>query len=1216
MEQETQQPQIDLSGWDDEKTNVVSKVGTPDQAPQTAEVNLDGWDSQDVVSKVGTPDQTTQLTDNKYKTGYNPFGLVPITDQTPQQQKDSINAYLDSVGTGKSTSMFGKTVDALKTVPARIATDTTQSIIDLYQFAHDEITDSKSDRIDVKKLDPYLNSDIYRNVEKGTAYDQVANVAEFMTNFANAGTFTDKVLPKVLESMPKTMEVLNGAVKSGIAGFQSGDPYQASMANLAYQSIKATDPSNDTLLAKAMHELVVNPTDSAIEAHLKQAASEMFMSGLGDLGLNVVGKAFKAGLKVFKSGDSQAAADIVNDTIQHVAQKTQDIKASLNRDGTLTDEAKLKVAADNQRVKDLDEIIKGDNPKVKQAEVNAATNEKGNAQELLDTLDEHPEVVAEKQAAEKSIDDLDAVKFKPKEKPAIEGEAAPLNATHYRTDIPEIDEAIKDIEEGRKTLSSGTVVDTFQKIINNSESSQAVYDKLNSMWASRPDSFTKYDGAFAQHAYDKASNEYYFAIKSPQTTQAEKDIAYKNLQDMATQRMKAAETYGSGNANIRWSKEATTGASWEQLASAMRESGVSEDDISKMSPHYKKIIKRSDEMKEEVFNSYKKAGESKEEILQHLETIKPKLDAMAEKEMILAKRKAANSAKWAKARLAQSELMLNNPSTAESALLSGVWRSYSRPILTMSAGALRAAFGGDTKAMYMGAYAVQSITRHLFASTTGLKAAAKAAWSGKGVLIEETEHGVLPKWALCMRGYTGMDEYFKQANYRAMCEASYRVENKAMLASAASNAERRSLINSHIDSLIENGYAVDAEFKQYAEETTFSQRAPNDGLAKLNSIIGQYPLLRMVVFPFTHTPFNMLRYAIRQTPLGLFTKDIRFSLQYGSHQEKTEILMAWTLWGGVGAWMGHKLMNCEATGAYPSDPKKREEQQAANIPAYAIKIGGIWISYDKADFGTPLKMLADMLTTAKTDHDNDVDILQTAGDTMFAGVKGIIDNSMMQQLGKAIDAMSGGEFSMKAENYLMGILTRPIPPTYTKIMQSIYNHGDIQEAQTPLERIERKATPWLLADRVDPITGKPVLTYSLMNIKYATNKTTDLLHARLFKVGGITTVSNDLGNGVKLDGKQLTDLQKIITNKVKDIHGRSLYKSLKDLSGTREFRELSSDRHGVGGLNWQQKAAQQRYNYFKNEGIKIFYKLNPDIYQQAIDNKVKTTQVNNFTYQE
>ena len=1146
VEKNNNTPAVDLSGW----TNPDAKK----DAPASPAVDLSGWS--------GEPKQTATPT------------TTPTTTPEPKGTQ-LLKGYSDPISGLAS---------ALETIPSRAIHDTAQAAIDIGQAAYTKITGKPVERYSLDGWDKLNHQDV--GVEKGSISDQIADMGTWFVGFGAASKAL-KMASKG-EELTGVYKAVHSVVAGGLADFTMGDPYHEKLADLAYSLTKnSADPSS--AFTQMLNTMRTDKNGSALDERFKNVGEGAVLGLITDGAMGFISKVYSETAKLAATGDKQGAADALDALADHMNKASGELEDSIEPTGVITKEAQTEIATkEEQSVTDYD-------PK-----------KAGGGTAVEEHIDDLELMLRDSSDASKKPKDIPRAR----QRKPVDGEKEPLNDSLYKgeggsANLRAYIDTLKEVHDSRTVLTGKAMRSAFNRLVRRSQNSQAVYDTIKMV--SKRKGVGAEDGAFAQYALQHARKEA-DALRLDGVRGHKMIKALNNIYDMAQAEMKAGQTYGQGMVHIKLARDLADGKEFDELAKMAKDMGMSQDSIDALGKNYAKIAKRVNTKQEKYVEQLRVEGYTRDERAALLKVKMIDIRKQVEKDIQRAEKGSAIDQLTSKAKLIQSELMLNNPTTAGTSLVSGYFQSYYRPLVRMMGGAL----GLDMKQVRQGAYMLYAINKYMF-TTDNLAHAIHAIKEGKGAITEAAEDEFnwtyameatgkdsLPIWTPALRLYTGMDEWFKLPNYKAAVATQFREENREMLA-GLTKEERDKAIQDHVESMIEDGHAVDETLREYARETTFSQNIKGDSLAYIEDLAHKFPKLSMLFLPFVHTPFNILRFAIKQTPLGLASSSLRDVFHNGTKQQKREIAAAWVLWTGVSGWLTHKLLAGEATAGYASDPKLRQAQMDSGRPQYGIKIGDTWVSVEKGDFSIPLKIALNVADAYQNGLADDKDHADIAMDSFAASVKGILDNSMLtglSQLMSAAQAKDGGRLT----TLIAGYGTRVVPPSYTKLAQTLTGKSDIQEALTLQEKILRKAAPWKLSDRLDWLTGKPVnFAPNVLGWKYNSDKDIDIVHQRISAVGGINPISNNLTNGIPLDGEQKSRLTQLMTTAVKDARGRTMYQAIKELTETKLWHLLPTDRHGLGGSNWQQTQVQNIVNVYKNVAEIKLEKEYPALKEQLVE---------------
>ena len=208
------------------------------------------------------------------------------------------------------------------------------------------------------------------------------------------------------------------------------------------------------------------------------------------------------------------------------------------------------------------------------------------------------------------------------------------------------------------------------------------------------------------------------------------------------------------------------------------------------------------------------------------------------------------------------------------------------------------------------------------------------------------------------RGLMGMDELFKQLNYRANMHVKLTDEAFARFG-GKSDEVGKYVENGMRAAFDEQGRGLDAAAVGLAQESTWTQSLDYGIGQALSNAADTWQPLRLVV-PFIRTPTNLIRDAVAHTPgLNLCTRRFRQAYAAGGEARSKALGQMAT---GTMVWTT-AIMAAESgrlTGGYPKDPAAKQAWMDAGIMPYSIKVGDKYVSFSRFDpFSTILGLAAD-----------------------------------------------------------------------------------------------------------------------------------------------------------------------------------------------------------------------------------------------------------------
>lgn len=1150
---------------------------------------------------------------------------------------DRVGSYFLENGDASQEAL--NTSNTLRAGTARAIAGVVHLPVDVYQWINSEVTGQKPDAVHI----PVLDDATTRGIVKSSTSDNMATILSFVEGYGAIGAMTKAA--RLGEALPKGFEFLKSdaastMLKGAATDLAVTDPWDDNLADTAYMLAQNHGADTQSVYMKTLAELRDDKDGTAMGNRLKGMFTGMLVSGGTEAISHTISSVYKLAASEAAKGNRALAASYMKNKMQHLAFTVKKAKQAIS-EGKENAFYATSAEADNSTLKYDAKYIEsklGERPNLgavykengtdSHVVVKAKTgkgrggvrknksrylvrNNRYGTDEVATITEKDPVATASKPAPVTHINNDGTTKTTTKVEAAPDEEYVtgiskrkklpshdtnvPLRATKetpldadkrnvldphdFHTDDPLIQEIMKtEDQRGRKGIKQS--INQLNSTIQSAPNKHVVYDKiLNGVKSGRwmPEDVVRLQAGLDHALADHNRLLHTLGADAPETEQAADYV-----RQFTKQHILARQNYGRGLALIRWLPDFVNDkVKWAKIAQHMRDAGVPEDMISQQDPFIKKVMLYAEKMKERIGSNMEMSGYDKDEIDSYMKThVKQMLeDSRAHLDELDAKADKAHK-RWQLVKDIQSNAMLANPTTVATTIVSGVWQTYSRPLFKTIAGLAT----GNVRQARIGMLTAATVTRNLFATET-FQRALKAIAEGKSTIAARSEDfggESTPWWQMTYRTYGGIDEYFKDANIRAYAESIFRTNEREAL-KGMTTAEQDAAVARHMESIIEDGKCVNDTFSSYGQQTTFSEDALDDKWNSVQTFLKKHPALSVLCFPFTHTPFNMIRYAEKMTPLGWRTEAVQKVFREGTPEQIHEMYAAWGVFGALGAWSFHKMTTGEMTGAYPLDPKMRQEQMALGIPQYAWHIDGHWISFEKWDAAMPLKMMADMISAGQAGVTDGDGYIQTAGDVMMSGVKAIADMGMTQTLAQFLDAAGQSTWNGKTSSLVAGILSRPVPPVLVDAEQKAFGLGNIQEATDLSEKLARKYAPWTLADRLDWLTGKPVgFGKSVMAYKYANDKDLDAVHMKIYAVGGANFLSNTLANGVKLDGKQLSRLTKIRTS-IKDSSGRTLYQQINDLTKSPLWSSMPTHVDGFKGANWQQQQLHKMYTAYNNQ---------------------------------
>jgi len=279
----------------------------------------------------------------------------------------------------------------------------------------------------------------------------------------------------------------------------------------------------------------------------------------------------------------------------------------------------------------------------------------------------------------------------------------------------------------------------------------------------------------------------------------------------------------------------------------------------------------------------------------------------------------------------------------------------------------------------------------------------------------------------------GMDETFKAMAYHGRLR-----EEAVEAALAASPKAGWSQIWGQAQILAKDP-SPDLHYRalKYAREVTFQEELGATA-QKINSVLMDTNTgiaIKMMAMPFYKTPINIMRQAVKNTPLGLLSREVRESLlDAGSVRQKDMIVR---MLGGSAACFAflQAYDGGMITGRRPKEAA--EDWKNAGVQEYSFKFGDRWIPYDRFEpFGMIMGMMANVgLAIQHLDAYRTVD---PTGDRLIEGEK----------LFSAV---------------ILGLTDATLNKTYMTSMRELIQLGTDPERMNPEKWLARQSEKFLTA---------------------------------------------------------------------------------------------------------------------------------------------------------
>jgi len=171
------------------------------------------------------------------------------------------------------------------------------------------------------------------------------------------------------------------------------------------------------------------------------------------------------------------------------------------------------------------------------------------------------------------------------------------------------------------------------------------------------------------------------------------------------------------------------------------------------------------------------------------------------------------------------------------------------------------------------------------------------------------------------------------------------------------------------------------------------------------------------VLPFIRTPANIISYSFERTPLAPLVGQWRADIVAGG--ARRDLALARLATGSAAMALAFDMADRGLiTGRGPDDPGEVESLRNQGVPAYAIRIGDQWFSYDRAD---PLGFLfgfaadtADMLRRREVEPEEVDEVAELLAAGIATVSRSVVDKTWMQGLASVIEALDRPEQGAQA----------------------------------------------------------------------------------------------------------------------------------------------------------------------------------------------------------
>lgn len=283
------------------------------------------------------------------------------------------------------------------------------------------------------------------------------------------------------------------------------------------------------------------------------------------------------------------------------------------------------------------------------------------------------------------------------------------------------------------------------------------------------------------------------------------------------------------------------------------------------------------------------------------------------------------------------------------------------------------------------------------------------------------------------------------------------------------------------------------------------------------------------IFPFNHIPINLLRAANEYVPLlNLIDSRTRSALKGEMGGREQDLAISRMTVGSLAmGYFVHQYMLGQANGAYPSDPKERDEWKLNGKIPNSIRIGDQWISFER--FG-PAGALAGLGADVGSliAHSNMADPENWTKLTWLAAnaaANVLADAPGYQSLRNMIEAKEDFQQGKRFVAWEAGSAMVPFSSLVTQTASAL--DPQMRLARTFLDGLMYRMPGMRedLSPKRDPLYGEPVANPGYMNIIRKAPVEHDLAKSELTKIGYYPHAPSQQIGGVKLSPEQYDKYQ-------------------------------------------------------------------------------------------
>lgn len=326
--------------------------------------------------------------------------------------------------------------------------------------------------------------------------------------------------------------------------------------------------------------------------------------------------------------------------------------------------------------------------------------------------------------------------------------------------------------------------------------------------------------------------------------------------------------------------------------------------------------------------------------------------------------------------------------------------------------------------------------------------------------------------------------------------------------------------------------AMKAEADAHALTVTFQNplgKLGNATMAWANS----HPVAKVIV-PFVRTPINILKYPVKRTPLGVFSKEVRENLNgkngaIARDQEAARMILGTSIASTAAYLAGQGLI----TGSGPSDPSERALLRATGWQPHSIKIGDSYHSFARFE---PIAMYLgvaadayDLMSKAGKEDMTEEERDDLAIAVVGAFSKNALDKTFTKGVADVVKALTDPD--RYGESYLRRLSGTVVPSALSQTAQAV--DPMVREARTVVDTLKSRL-PGLSKDLLPKrdIWGQKIIRGGavgpdLVSTIYTSRMKHDPVLKELLAIGYFPSQVRRKVSGVELTAEEYDRLQKV-----------------------------------------------------------------------------------------